>query len=137
MTAFDRAWDLVKNEDWFVDDEFIISPVGQGKENMMDAFGAFMQDRLVPALDEAKRAFLEIYLQNYSYDSPHNTRKKQEITNAIMPMSLDEFTMEMERKAATKDQFDGQFPSAHSMRQSGKVALDILNRKGGMDEEMA
>tara|TARA_Y100000592_G_scaffold94824_1_gene160206 strand:+ start:484 stop:897 length:414 start_codon:yes stop_codon:yes gene_type:complete len=137
MTAFERAWNLVKNEDWYVDDEFIISPVGQGKENMMDEFGAFMQDRAVPALDEAKRAFLEIYLQNYSYDIPHNTRKKQEITNAIMPMSLDEFTMEMERKATTKDQFDGQFPSARSMRQAGKAALDILNRKGGMDEGMA
>ena len=137
MTAFDRAWGVVKNDDWFVDDEFIISPVGQGKENIMDAFGAFMQDRAVPALDEAKRAFLEIYLQNYSYDTPNNTRRKQEITNAIMPMSLDDFTMEMERKANAKHQFDGQFPSVHSMRQAGKVALEILNRKGGMDEGMA
>ena len=119
--------------------DFTVAPVQQrgSKKEMLEGMGAFMQDRVVPALDEAKRAFLEVYLQNYSYDSPHNTRKKQGITNAIMPMSLDDFTMEMERKVATKDQYDAQFPPASSMRQAGKAALDILNRMGGMDEGMA
>jgi len=118
--------------------DFIISPMMSSKDtNIMDALGAFISDRAVPALDEAKRAFLDAYLQNYSYDSPQNTRLKEQITNAIMAMNLDEFTMEMERKANTPHRFDGQYPPVFEMRRAGQAALDILNRMGGMDEGMA
>jgi hypothetical protein len=118
--------------------DFTISPVMSSEDtNIMDALGSFMSDRSVPALDEAKRAFLDDYLQNFSYDSPQNARLKEQITNAIMAMNLDEFTAEMERKASTPHQHDGQFPTVFAMRRAGEAALDILNRMGGMDEGMA
>lgn len=118
--------------------DFIISPVMSSKDtDIMDSLGSFMADRAMPGLDEAKKAFLNLYLQNFSYDSPQNARLKEQITNAIMSMDADEFTMEMERKATAQQQYDGQFPTAFAMRQAGKAALDVLNRMGGMDEGMA
>ena len=118
--------------------DFVISPMMSSKDtNIIDALGAFMADRAIPALDEAKRAFLDDYLQNFSYDSPQNARLKEQITNAIMAMNLDEFTVEMERKANAQRRTDAQFPTVFAMRKAGKLALDILNRMGGMDEGMA
>jgi len=132
-------WAEHNPDDWQVGEtegmDMVISPVMQGKENLADALGAFMQDRANPGLDEAKRAFLNDYLKNYSYGN-QNERKAQ-ITNAIMEMSIDEFTMEMERKANTPDIYDGQFPSVFDTRRAAKAALDILNSMGGMDEGMA
>ena len=87
MTAFDEAWVFVKNDDWHVDDEFIISPVGQGKENMMDAFAAFMADRANPGCDEAKRIFI-----NQIPESP----MKQDIINTTMETSCDTFIAQLE-----------------------------------------
>lgn len=121
MTAFDKAWRLVKNEDWYVDDEFIISPVGQGKENMMEAFGAFIQDRMNPGCDEAKRVFI-----SQIPESP----MKQGIINTTMETSCDTFIAQLE-------EIEAEPYGPPALIEAAALALAAHRRQAGMDEEMA
>jgi len=120
MSAFDRAWDLLKNdEDHYVDDEFIISPVGEG--DWKDAFGAFMQDRMNPGCDEAKRIFISMIPEG---------RMKQAITNDVMNITCDEFLQRLEA-------IIGEQGWPEPLVNAASTAYEMLNRMGGMDEGMA
>ena len=121
MTAFDEAWVFVKNDDWHVDDEFIISPVGQGKENMMDAFAAFMADRANPGCDEAKRIFI-----NQIPESP----MKQDIINTTMETPCDTFIAQLE-------EIEAKPYGPPALIEAAALALAAHRRQAGMDEGMA
>ena len=121
MTAFERAFALLKNDDWYVDDEFIISPVGQGKENIVDALSGFMADRVNPGCDEAKRIFISMIPEG---------PMKQTITNDVMNITCDEFLQRLETIL-------GEQGWPEPLVNAASTAYEAYNRKGGMDEGMA
>ena len=120
LTAFEKAWALLKNdEDHYVDDEFIISPAGEG--DWKEAFGAFMQDRMNPGCDEAKRIFISMIPEG---------RMKQAITNDVMNITCDEFLQRLES-------IIGERGWPEPLVNAASTAYRAYNRKGGMDEGMA
>lgn len=91
-------WKEYNPENWAVGTtegkDFIISPAMKGKENMMDALGAFMQDRGNPGCDEAKRIFISKIPES---------RGKQGFINEIMSLHCDEFIQRLEAQEAFLD----------------------------------
>ncbi len=120
MSAFDRAWALLKNDDWYVDDEFIISPVGEGVD-WKEALGAFMQDRMNPGCDEAKRIFI-----SQIPESP----MKQGIINTTMETPCDTFIAQLE-------EIEAEPYGPPALIEAAALALAAHRRQAGMDEGMA
>jgi hypothetical protein len=103
--------------------DFTMSPIQEGgsMKEMLEAMGAFMQDRVgQPGCDEAKRYYLNLVPKS----------RKQEITNSVMEMTCDDFIQFMERTAAIG-------PLNPEAARAAKGALDVYRRQAGMDEGMA
>ena len=125
MTPFDKAWSLLKNDeelndDWHVDDEFVISPV-YGKENVKNAFMSFMADRIRPGCDEAKRVFI-----SQIPESP----MKQGIVNSTMETDCDTFIMQLE-------EIEAEPYGPPALIEAAALALAAHRRQAGGDEAMA
>lgn len=101
--------------------DMIVSPVIQGKENLADALGAFMQDRMNPGCDEAKRIFISMIPEG---------PMKQTITNDVMNITCDEFLQRLES-------IIGEQGWPEPLVNAASTAYEEYNQKGGMDEGMA
>tara|TARA_B100000287_G_C20673194_1_gene794172 strand:- start:288 stop:941 length:654 start_codon:yes stop_codon:yes gene_type:complete len=125
--------------------DFTMSPIQEGgsMKEMLEAFGAFMQDRVGdPAAEEAKKRFLEIsgrkfqgvpYMQlgEIQKPTPYNADKHQTLVNIIMPMSSNDFIQFLEMEAEKDDR------NLIRLRQEKEIArlvLDEYRSTGGMDE---
>jgi len=118
-------WAEHNPDDWQVGEtegmDMVISPVMQGKENLADALGAFMQDRANPGCDEAKRIFISLIPEG---------PMKQGITNDVMSITCDEFLQRLET-------IIGEHGWPEPLVNAASTAYRAYSRKGGMDEGMA
>jgi hypothetical protein len=100
--------------------DMVVSPAMKGGD-WMEQLGAFMQDRMNPGCDEAKRIFI---------DQIPESPMKQGIINTTMETDCDTFIQQLE-------EIEAEPYGPPALIEAAKLALTAHRSKAGMDEGMA